>query len=167
MSCTSGQAAGVAPSTLFREAMATFPSGVTIVTTTGRDARPRGFTATAFCSVSADPPLVLVCLAKSAECHPTFLDADTWVVHVIHSDHRDLAERFATRGADKFGGAGFDVGAQGIPILTDASVVLHCSTHARHDGGDHTILVGRVDQVTIGTEQPAVYFKRSFHTLTP
>jgi flavin reductase ActVB len=166
MSRKSSRPASVATATLFREAMATFPSGVTIVTTTDRDARPRGFTATAFCSVSADPPLVLVCLAKGAECHPTFLDADAWVVHVIHSDHRDLAVRFATRGADKFGDADFEVGVQGIPVLTDASVVLHCSTHARHDGGDHTILVGHVDEVIIGTEQPAVYYRRDFHTLT-
>jgi flavin reductase ActVB len=165
VSCNNARPATVTPSTPFREAMATFPSGVTIVTTTDRDARPRGFTATAFCSVSADPPLVLVCLAKSAECHPTFLDADAWVVHVIHSDHRDLAVQFATRGADKFGDAGFEVGVQGIPVLTDAAVVLHCSTHARHDGGDHTILIGHVDDVTIGTEEPAVYFRRAFHTL--
>lgn len=149
----------------FREAMASFPSGVTIVTTTDKGGHRWGFTATSFCSVSADPPLVLVCLAKSAECHSAFLDADAWVIHVIHTDHRILAMRFATRGADKFADADFDVSGRGLPVLRDASTVLHCSAHAWHDAGDHTILIGRVDEIDVGSTHPAVYFKRGFRTL--
>lgn len=67
----------------FRDAMASFPSGVTIVTTADRDGRWWGFTATSFCSLSVEPPLVLVCLAKRAECHPVFLTAERFVIHVI------------------------------------------------------------------------------------
>ena len=63
---------------LFKAAMAAFPSGITIVTTTGADGAPWGFTATSFCSVSADPPLTLVCLATTAQCHPVFQEADRW-----------------------------------------------------------------------------------------
>jgi flavin reductase ActVB len=149
----------------FLEAMATFPSGVTIVTTSDTTGRRWGFTATAFCSVSADPPLVLVCLAKSAECHPAFLETTGWVIHVIHTEHQPLALHFATRGADKFSSAAFDVSAAGMPVLADAAAVLHCSRYAVHDAGDHTILIGRVDDVAIGAEQPTVYFRRDFHTL--
>lgn len=79
---------------LFREAMAGFPSGVTIVTTADEDGRWWGFTATSF-------------LARGAECHPVFERAERFVVHVIHPEHSDLALRFATRGADKFTDAGF------------------------------------------------------------
>ncbi|MDT7553740.1 MAG: flavin reductase ActVB [Pseudonocardiales bacterium] len=149
----------------FRDAMAAFPSGVTIVTTTDDDGRWWGFTATSFCSVSMDPPLVLVCLARSAECHPVFARAQRWVVHVIHPDHADLAVRFATRGADKFADAAFTADGRGLPVLDRACVVLDCSTHARHDGGDHTILVGRVDRTELGEATPAVYYRRDFRDL--
>lgn len=150
---------------LFREAMAGFPSGVTIVTTADDDGRWWGFTATSFCSVSMDPPLVLVCLARGAECHPVFARAERWIVHVVHPEHADLALRFATRGADKFTDAGFAADERGLPVLDRACVTLNCTTHARHDGGDHTILVGHVQRTRLGDEDPAVYFRRGFREL--
>jgi flavin reductase ActVB len=149
----------------FREAMASFPSGVTIVTTTDSAGRWWGFTATSFCSVSMDPPLVLVCLARGAECHPVFAGSQRWIVHVIHPDHADLAVRFATRGADKFADAAFTPDGRGLPVLDQACVVLDCSTYARHDGGDHTILVGRVEATELGEATPAVYYRRGFRDL--
>jgi len=148
----------------FREAMASFPSGVTIVTTTAEDGTPWGFTATAFCSVSADPPLVLVCLARTAQCHPAFERARSWAIHVIHPGHTELATRFATRGADKFGGGEFVTNPSGLPVLPGVPVLLECSEYARYDGGDHTILVGRVRDVELGAEPPALYFRRGFHS---
>lgn len=149
----------------FRDAMATFPSGVTIVTTADPSGRWWGFTATSFCSVSMDPPLVLVCLAIGAECAPTFLDAERWIVHVIPPNLSDLAVRFATRGADKFTGAGFVADENGIPVLPLASAVLRCNVHARYAGGDHSILVGEVHDVRLGADTPAIYFRRGFHSL--
>src|SRR5258707_13127738 len=134
---------------LFREAMASFPSGVTIVTTTDGDGRWWGFTATSFCSVSMDPPLVLVCLATTAECHAVFVEAKSWVVHVIHPDHAELALRFATRGADKFVGDQFRSDADGMPVLAAASVTLRCSLYENYLAGDHTILVGRVEDIEV------------------
>jgi flavin reductase ActVB len=146
--------------------MASFPSGVTIVTTIDTDGRWWGFTATSFCSVSMDPPLVLVCLADTAECHPVFAAAQRWIVHVIHSEHADLAVRFATRGADKFADAGFRADERGLPVLERACVTLDCSLHALHPGGDHSILVGRVERTRIDeAELPAVYFRRGFRAL--
>jgi flavin reductase ActVB len=150
---------------LFREAMASFPSGITIVTTTDDDGRWWGFTATSFCSVSMVPPLVLVCLADTAECHPVFATAQRWNVHVVHPEHADLAVRFATRGVDKFSGAGFVADEHGLPVLQQASALLGCTAHARHPGGDHTILVGRVQRVRVGDALPAVYFRRGFHAV--
>ncbi|MEZ0050261.1 flavin reductase ActVB [Mycobacterium sp. MAA66] len=149
----------------FREAMAAFPSGVTIVTTTDSDGRWWGFTATAFCSVSTEPPLVLSCLAGTAECHPVFAVADAWAVHVLRQDHAELALQFATRGVDKFAGGQFRESAQGMPILDGASVVLECAAHARLDGGDHTILVGQVVAAHVSPDPPTVYYQREFHDL--
>jgi flavin reductase ActVB len=150
---------------LFRDAMSSFPSGVTVVTTTDADGRWWGFTATSFCSVSMDPPLVLVCLSDTAECHPAFATAERWIAHVVHPEHADLAVRFATRGADKFADAGFVADEHGLPVLERACVTLDCVPHARYPGGDHTILVGRVERTRIGDDLPAVYFRRGFHSL--
>lgn len=151
------------PAARFREAMASFPSGVTVVTTTDWQGRRWGFTATSFCSLSLDPPLVLVCLAKDAQCHPAFAEAESWVVHVLGAEHSDLALRFATKGADKFSAAVFHESSRGHPVLADAGTVLECDTFDRHDGGDHTILVGRVHEVRLNHMTPTVYFRRGFH----
>lgn len=148
-----------------RETLAHFPSGVTIVTTADRDGTWWGFTATAFCSLSAQPPLVLVCLAKSARCHEAFLDAESWVIHVLGSRHTDLATRFASKGVDKFAAGGFGMNADGLPVLEGACSVLECSAYARYDGGDHTILVGLVTACRTDGGPAAVYFQRGFHSI--
>jgi flavin reductase ActVB len=149
----------------FREAMASFPSGATIVTTSDAAGAWWGFTASSFCSVSLDPPLVLTCLARSAQCFPAFAAADRWNIHVLPHRHADLAMRFATRGADKFDGAGFIPDAHGLPVLADVSVALRCAARSKIDGGDHLVLMGQVEEVAIGDEMPFVYFRRKFHSL--
>lgn len=149
----------------FRDAMASFPSGVTVVTTVDRHGEWRGFTASSFCSVSAEPPLVIVCLSTSAECHDAFLEAHHWAIHVLSNSKTDTAMRFATRGADKFGAGEFRPGEHGVPLLDEVSVRLSCSAHAAYPTGDHTVLVGQVERVHLGDEVPAVYFRRAFHDL--
>ena len=145
--------------------MASFPSGATIVTTSDSDGRWWGFTASSFCSVSMDPPLVLTCLANTAECFPAFSAAARWNIHVLPQRHADLAMRFATRGAAKFDGAGFQPDADGLPLLDGVSIALRCSAYAKSDGGDHVILVGRVEETRLGEDLPFVYFRRRFHSL--
>jgi flavin reductase ActVB len=157
-----------APATVvdaFKAAMAGFPSGVTLVTTATPNGRWWGFTATAVCSVSVDPPLVLVCLAKSAECAPVFAEAPGWTIQILRPEHAKLAFRFATRGADKFGGGEFEPGNRGTPVLADACAVLECEAFDHHDGGDHTILVGRVLSVPVEGGPAAVFYRRNFHQM--
>lgn len=147
--------------------MARFPSGVTIVTTTDSQGSWCGFTATSFCSVSAEPPLVLVCLASTAECHPVFEAAERWNIHIINPNHADLAMRFATRGVDKFADAGFVMDDDGLPFLDQAAVVLNCRRSAIYDGGDHSILMGEVTRTSFTEGSPALYYQRAFHELQP
>jgi flavin reductase ActVB len=154
-----------ASSSVFREAMASFPSGATIVTTSDSAGRWWGFTASSFCSVSMDPPLVLTCLASSAQCFPAFAEAARWNIHVLQHRHADLAMRFATRGLAKFDQAGFQPDADGLPFLADVSISLRCSAYSKVDGGDHLVLIGQVDEVGLGEEMPFVYFRRAFHSL--
>jgi flavin reductase ActVB len=149
----------------FREAMSAFPSGVTIMTTVDATGEQRGFAASSFCSLSMDPPLVLVCLGKKAQCHDAFLESDDWAIQVAAAGHVDLISRFATKGSDKFDGGEFETDARGIPVLPDASVVLECTAHERYDGGDHTILIALVTSVALQESSPVLYFQREFHDL--
>ncbi|MGH8929472.1 MAG: flavin reductase family protein [Egibacteraceae bacterium] len=162
---TNGTATRVVDRDAFRQAMTRFAAGVTIVTTIDGSRRAWGFTASAFTSLSLDPPLVLVCLNSGAHCHPSFAVADGFAVNVLRPEHEELALRFASKGADKFGSGEFQPSISGFPVLPDALAVIECSTEQRIPGGDHTILIGRVRDCHAGDGAPMVYFNRDFRTL--
>jgi flavin reductase ActVB len=141
--------------------MSRLSAHVSIVTAYDRAGQPRGFTASSVCSLSLDPPLILVCIALTSPSHDVIVRADTFVVNVLRESHEDLAAKFATSGADRFGGAEF-VHDPHAPHLPDALSSLTCSVHATYPGGDHTIVVGRVERVTTSSGEPLVYFDRRF-----
>lgn len=147
----------------FKAAMGSFPSGVVIATTLDGEGKPWGFTASSFSSVSLDPPLVLVCLAKSAECHAAFAATGLFAINILAGDGEAVARRFATRGARKFTGDELVVGEQGLPTVSGAAAVLVCRKFARYDGGDHSIIVGEVQSVNHEPARDAmIYFRRKF-----
>jgi flavin reductase ActVB len=151
---------------MFRDAMARFPSGVVITTARDENGEAHGFTASSFCSVSADPPLVLVCLAKSANCHPVFTRCRRFAISIVAAGQVHHAIRFATKGARKFTDVGFTTTATGQPSVAGALATLDCVVAGRHPAGDHTIIVGDVQQIALGDhEPPAVYYRRAFHSL--
>lgn len=151
----------------FRAAMARFAAGVVVVTARGDDGVPRGFTASSFCSVSMRPPLILVCLANSADSYAAFASSEHFAVSVLGPEHQPLAEQFATKGADKFAAQGLALTPGGLPAVAGALVELDCQMHARHPAGDHTVLIGRVAGARLGadTGTPMVYYERSFRLL--
>jgi flavin reductase ActVB len=152
----------------YREAMARFATGVTIVTTADPDGRWWGFTASSFTPLSIHPPLILVCLAHDARCHPVFTSARTFRVNVLGREHEQLAVRFATKGADKFAGNEFRAAADGLPILDDSLVNLRCRTVDQAAGGDHTILIARVEAARLRRDgTPAVNVDRRYWDLVP
>jgi flavin reductase ActVB len=152
----------------YRDAMARFASGVTIVTTAGADGRWWGFTASSFSPLSIDPPLILVCLAHDARCHPVFTSAARFRVNVLGPEHEELAMRFATRGADKFAGEEFSPADDGVPVLDDALVSLRCRTTETAEGGDHTILIATVEEAQLRRDgTPAVHVDRRYWDLMP
>jgi flavin reductase ActVB len=154
----------LAPADDFRAAMGRFPSGVTITTTIDVDGAPRGFTANAFSSVSLNPPIVLVCLARSAECYPAFKDCEQFAISVLARGQRDLAMRFATRGADKFGPGGFDA-EPGAPVVAGAACAIRCTTLGRYPAGDHVVLLGTVVEARCTEHSPLVYHAGAFPEL--
>jgi flavin reductase ActVB len=152
----------------FREAMARFASGVTVVTTRGQTGRPFGFTASAFASLSLTPPLVAVCLDRGADSYAVFKDATQMAISMLAKGQENVARLFATRGADKFGGAPTIEGeVTKLPLVPGAIAQLECRMHAQFDGGDHVILVGEVLRAVSCDADPLVHFRRSYGEFVP
>jgi len=143
----SPEPAELVTSTAFRSVLAEFVSGVTVVTAQWRGVA-HAMTATAFCSVSLQPPLVLVCVGRSSRFHAAITGANLWGISLLSDDHGHLARHFSHKGRDlltQFAGISTVPGPfSGAPLLTGARGWLDCTTYAVHDGGDHTIVVGRV-----------------------
>jgi flavin reductase (DIM6/NTAB) family NADH-FMN oxidoreductase RutF len=151
--------------TEFRTALRCFAAGVTVVTTRDREGCPSGLTASAFTSVSLDPPLVLVCVDHAATAHPAFRTHGWFAVNVLSREQEALSRRFAESGGDKFHGVPCHEGRSGLPLLDGALATLECQVVETHEAGDHTIFIGRVEAATIGGGRPLVYFHGGYHSL--
>jgi flavin reductase (DIM6/NTAB) family NADH-FMN oxidoreductase RutF len=134
----------------FRRAAGQFLTGVTVVTVRADDGTPLGLTANSFTTVSLNPPLVLVCLDKRLGSYPAFRVGRAYAVHVLAEDQADLSTRFAMKGEDKFRGLRWREGLDGVPILPDYLALWECRVVHAHDGGDHTIVVARVERLEVG-----------------
>ncbi len=150
----------------FRDTMSRWASGVTVVTARAGD-EPIGMTAASFSSLSLDPPLVLVCIARSAQSHDGFTAAPGFAVHMLGAAQAEMSARFARAGTDKFGEYPVEPGPFGVPLLPFGVARLVCEAHGAHDGGDHTILVGRVVSVESAGTDPLLYCNRAYGRLSP
>ena len=139
-----------------RNALGAFTTGVTIVTTRGTEA-DIGLTANSFSSVSLNPPMVLWSLAKTSGSIEAFRNAGHFAVHILAADQDALSARFATRGIDKFAGLALERGPGDIPLLNGCSARFECRTAFQYEGGDHTIFVGEVVNLTHSERPPLVF----------
>jgi len=130
----------------FRTALGMFATGVTIVTARTTEGLVIGLTANSFNSVSLDPPLVLWSLAQAAASLPVFRAGSHYAINVLANDQKQLAERFALRGADRWGGVSFTDGVGGAPLLAGAAATFECFNRSRYEEGDHVIFVGEVER---------------------
>jgi flavin reductase (DIM6/NTAB) family NADH-FMN oxidoreductase RutF len=154
---------------LFKSALRHWASGVTIVTTRAGE-RVSGMTASAFSSVSLEPPLVLVCIEKQAHTLDRIVESGVFAVNVLAKDQHELATRFATEGneAVRFEGIAWRSGPSGAPWLPDTVAVLDCRVAAVHDAGDHWIYVGEVQATEIADErEPLLYYDARYRALAP
>ena len=149
----------------FRRVLGHFAAGVTVVTTVGTDGTPYGLTATAFTSVSLEPPLVLVCVDKRADSHPHFHASGVFVVNFLAAAHEHHSRRFSVSGGDKFAGAAVRTGSLGVPVLPDALGYLECRTVTVVDAGDHTVFIGQVEAAGARDGEPLVYFRGGYRQL--
>jgi flavin reductase (DIM6/NTAB) family NADH-FMN oxidoreductase RutF len=148
--------------TEFRRALGAFVTGVTVVTTVQADGSPRGFTANSFTSVSLDPPLVLVCIAKTASSHAVFSTTDHFAVSVLADAQKSVSGVFASKSPDKFSQVDWHARVTGAPLMNGAAASFDCKTHDVVDAGDHIILIGRVVDFTHTTSSPLGYCRGAY-----
>jgi flavin reductase (DIM6/NTAB) family NADH-FMN oxidoreductase RutF len=152
----------------FRSVLGRFASGVTVVTVRDIQHYDHGMTATAFCSASLEPPLVLVCIGKAASLHSVLGTGNTasqFAVNILNAKQEALARRFAEEHPDRFDGVGFTRGITGAPILDECLDVIECEVQSRHEAGDHTIVVGTVIGTATNEGSPLLYYRGGYATL--
>jgi flavin reductase ActVB len=150
----------------FREALSRFPSGVTVVTTRDGDGRFHGITVSAFCSLSLDPPRVLVCIEKITGSHAALETSRTFVVNMLSAEQRETSERFASMIENKFDQVEFEAGIDGIPVLLGCIATLECRVTDFFDGGDHSIFVGEVEKAVVHDGDPILYFRGDYRAIS-
>ena len=151
---------------LYREIMACFPTGVAIVTAHEAGGRPRGLTLSAFCAVSLDPPLVLVCVDKASNTLPALQVSGGFTVNFLAGGREHLAVLYASKAAEKFDGIAWrppDL-PEGGPILhLDCAAYAVCLTRQAVEAGDHWVFIGEVREgAVVEGRLPLVYHRRSF-----
>lgn len=150
----------------FRSALGRFAVGVTVVTTRGADGVDHGMTVSAFCSLSLHPPLVLICIEKSASVYDIITAAPNFVVNVLSMTQEPLARRFSVVDIDRFEGVGFSRATSGISVLDGVLAVLECRRAASHHGGDHTIITGEVEDARWDDSgRPLLYYRGGYAQL--
>jgi flavin reductase (DIM6/NTAB) family NADH-FMN oxidoreductase RutF len=145
-----------------RSAFGHFATGVTVVTTLDASGAPCGFTANSFTSVSIDPPLLLVNIARSAFGCDAFTESRGFAVNILAANQRDLSNRFARAGTDKFANQKWQTAVTGSPIIDEVVAWFDCEHFEQVDAGDHIILIGRVLQFAYNTHAPLGFCRGAY-----
>lgn len=149
----------------FRRALGQFASGITVVTSRDAAGQPAGLTANSFCSVSLDPPLVLVCVDHRSEVNEALRSSGLFGVSVLREGQEAWSRRFASSGPEKFRDAGLLTGPNGAQLVPDALAHLECRVRASHPEGDHTIWVGEVLELAVAPGRPLLYHASAYRRL--
>ena len=150
----------------FKDALSQFGSGVTVVTTRDATGMPVGLTVSAFCSVSLDPPLVLVSIDnRSTEAHAGLRASRAFAVSVLAEGQEEWSNRFAVTGPDKFSGVTLSTSKLGLVLVPGALAQIECRLYAELPGGDHTIYLGEVIWTAVRPGRPLLYQARGYRKL--
>jgi flavin reductase (DIM6/NTAB) family NADH-FMN oxidoreductase RutF len=142
-----------------REVLGHFASGVVVVTAAGPGG-PFGFTCQSFSSLSLDPPLVSFCPARSSSTWPRIREVGAFCVNVLADEHERHSVRFARSGVDRFAGVSWAPGPGGAPVLDGVAAWVAATLEYEYDGGDHTIVVGRVRALGADPARAPLLFHR-------
>lgn len=153
----------------FRAAMSRLAAGVSIVTSTDGEGHPRGLTATAVCSVSLHPPLVLASVSNDSTTHAAIEATGAFALNFLGRGEEKLARRFAGSTGAKFEGIEWEAGTSGCPVIPEALAICECVLEEAVPAGDHTLFVGRVIRVSINAEaanDPLIHFAGAYGALS-
>ncbi|HLY05953.1 MAG TPA: flavin reductase family protein [Rhizomicrobium sp.] len=152
----------------FRNALGSFPTGVTLVTAHTAERHPMGITVNSFTSVSLDPPLILWCANRRSHRFETFINAEAFTVSVLDATHQEVSARLAKPGEHRLDDIPLVETESGAPALADALAVFVCRREAVYDGGDHALIVGLVVKFAFRLEgSPLVFFRGRYHPFSP
>jgi 3-hydroxy-9,10-secoandrosta-1,3,5(10)-triene-9,17-dione monooxygenase reductase component len=150
----------------FRRALGHFCTGVTVIAALTDEAEPVGFACQSFAALSLDPPLVLFCPGKSARTWPLIERSGSFCVNVLAHDQRDVSAVFGKAGADKFASIEWQPAPSGAPLLRGVLTWIDCTVESVVDGGDHWLVVGRVQALGDPVEERPLLFYRGAYTVT-
>jgi flavin reductase (DIM6/NTAB) family NADH-FMN oxidoreductase RutF len=151
----------------FRDALAQFATGVTVICAPGTQGRFVGFTANSFNSVSLEPPLVVWSLDRRAVGLEAFENAERYAINVLAHDQVELARRFSRPHADRFAGVAYRIGAAGVPLIDGCVAWFECRHYARHPTGDHMLFIGEVETCARTKGRGLVFHHGRFGTTHP
>jgi flavin reductase (DIM6/NTAB) family NADH-FMN oxidoreductase RutF len=150
----------------FRSCMASWPSGVTIVTTRSGE-QIHGMTVSDFSGTSLDPPLVTICCNRDSTTTGLIAESGCFAVNVLAAGQQDLSNRFASKKLESKRFEGLECGKAktGAPLIPGALTHIDCTLEATFEAGDHVIYLGRIEYVNIEECEPLVYWKGGYRAL--
>ena len=149
----------------FRRACGRFATGITVATVLDGEGTPHGLTVSSFTSVSLDPPLILICLGHAVTMIGAFRTASHFGINILSAEQRELSDRFARKGCDRFDALPWERGTMGVPLLPGAIAQIECATHQRIASGDHDIFVGRMVRARVLDGDPLLYYASGYHEI--
>jgi flavin reductase (DIM6/NTAB) family NADH-FMN oxidoreductase RutF len=150
----------------FRSVLGRFASGITIITSIDVEGRDVGMTASAFSSVSLQPPLIQVCVDRTASMFEALLHGDRFGVNVLAAEQEALSRRFAAvESSHRFEGIGYSRGDSGVVLLDDALAHIECRMASRMEAGDHMIFIGEVERANARDARPLLYYRGGYAQL--
>ena len=147
-----------------RDAFGSFMTGVTVVTTCKDDGTPLGFTANPFASVSLDPALLLVSIAKTSSNYNNFANASHFAINILAEEQKDISNTFARPSDDRFANLAWTKSASHNPVIDQVSAWFDCTTYQVVDAGDHAILIGKVEDFGSAGFAGLGYYRGAYFT---
>jgi len=149
----------------FRRACGLFATGVAVLTTRAEDGAPHGITVNSFCSLSLNPPLVMVAVAHDCTFLAHFLNCRFYAINILREDQRDLSIRFAQLPEGRFTGVAWREASTTSPWIDGVLALVDCKTVQWFDAGDHRILIGEAVDVSVGEGRPLIFFSGGYTAL--
>ena len=149
----------------FRRACGRFATGITIATVLDAQGMPHGLTVNSFSSVSLDPPLISICLGHAVTVIDAFRESKHFGINMLSDSQRELSDRFARKGQDRFEGIEWYRGETGAPLLRGVLAALECATRHRVTAGDHDVFIAEMVSAQVADGDPLVYYASRYRKL--